>query len=55
MRAIPQSVCKEVMDNFVLRLKKDSELNGGHVEQILYSTKKNRLIVTCFGIIEYKK
>ena len=35
MRAITNSVCKNVMDNFVLRLKKCSELNGGHQEHML--------------------
>ena len=35
MRAIPRSVCKAVMDNFVLRLKKCNELNGGHLEHML--------------------
>ena len=28
------SVCKDVMNNFVLRLKKCTELNGGHLEDI---------------------
>uniref|UniRef100_H2Z2Y6 DUF4817 domain-containing protein n=1 Tax=Ciona savignyi TaxID=51511 RepID=H2Z2Y6_CIOSA len=35
MRAITKSVCKNVMDNFVLRLKKCTELNGGHLEHML--------------------
>ena len=35
MRAIPKSVCKNVMDNFVLRMKKCTELNGGHLEHML--------------------
>ena len=35
MRAITNSVCKNVMDNFVLRLKKCTELNGGHLEHML--------------------
>ena len=35
MRDIPNSVCKNVMDNFVLRLKKCTELNGGHLEHML--------------------
>ena len=35
MRAIPRSVCKDVMNNFVLRLKKCTELNGGHLEHML--------------------
>ncbi|CAM1304959.1 Uncharacterised protein r2_g1479 [Pycnogonum litorale] len=35
MRAIPRSVCKNVMDNFVLRLKKCTEVNGGHLEHML--------------------
>ena len=37
MRAIPRSVCKDVMDNFVLRPKK--ELNGGYLEQMLLSAQ----------------
>ena len=32
MRAI---TCKNVMDNFVLRLKKCTELNGSHLEHML--------------------
>jgi len=35
MRAITNSICKNVMDNFVLRLKKCMELNGGHLEHML--------------------
>ena len=35
MRAITNSVCKNVMDNFVLCLKKCTELNGGHLEHML--------------------
>ena len=35
MRAITDSVCKNVMDNFVLCLKKCTELNGGHLEHML--------------------
>ena len=35
MRVIPGSVCSDVMDNFVLRLKKCMELNGGHLERML--------------------
>ena len=35
MRAIPRSLCKDVMDSFVLRLKKCTELNGGHLEHKL--------------------
>ena len=35
MRAIFWSVCKNVMDNFVLHLKKCTQLNGGHLEQLL--------------------
>ena len=35
MRAITNSVCKTVMDHFVLRLKKCTELNGGHLEHML--------------------
>ena len=34
-RAILRSVRKDVMDNFVLRLKTCTELNSGHLEQIL--------------------
>ena len=34
-RAIPRSVCKDVMDNFVRRVKKCTELNGGHLEHTL--------------------
>ena len=34
-RAIPQSLCKDVTDNFVRRVKKCTELNGGHLEQTL--------------------
>ena len=29
------SACKDVMVNFVLRLKKCAELNGGHLEHML--------------------
>ena len=35
MSAIPWAVCKDVMDNFALRLKKCNELNSGHLEQML--------------------
>ena len=35
MRAIHRSVCKDVMDNFVRRLKKCTELNGGHLAHTL--------------------
>ena len=37
MRAIPRSVClcKDVMDNFVRRVKKCMELNGGYLEHAL--------------------
>ena len=35
MRAISRYVCKNVMDNVVLRLKKCTEMNGGHLEQML--------------------
>ena len=31
IRAISRSVCKNVMNNFVLRLKKRTELNRGHL------------------------
>ena len=35
MRAIPRSVCRDVIDNFVPRLKKCTELNGGHLATML--------------------
>ena len=35
MKVIFRSLCENVMDNFVLRLKKCTELNGGHLEQML--------------------
>lgn len=35
IRAIPRSVCKSVMLNFAMRLKKCVDLNGGHLEQVL--------------------
>lgn len=35
IRPITRSVCKKVFDNFVLRLKKCTELNGGHLEHLL--------------------
>ena len=35
MRVIPRSVCKDVMDNFLRRVKKCTELNGGHLEHTL--------------------
>ena len=35
IRAIPRSVCKDVMKNFVKRLEKCLELNGGHLEHVL--------------------
>ena len=35
IRAIPRSVCKDVMLNFTMRLKKCTEQNGGHMEQVL--------------------
>ena len=35
-----RSVCKDVMDNFVLRLKKCTELNGGHLEHIALENRK---------------
>ena len=41
MRAIPRSLCEDVMDSFVLRVKKCTELNGGHLEHMLYSTQKH--------------
>ena len=33
MRIIPHSVCKNVIDNFVLRFKKFTELNGSYILQ----------------------
>ena len=39
MRAISWSLCKDVMDSFVLRLKKCTDLNGGHLEYMLQSTQ----------------
>ena len=35
MRAIPRSVCKDVMDNFLRRVKKCTELNGSYLEYTL--------------------
>ena len=35
MRVIPRSLCNDVMDNFVLRLKKCMELNFSYLEHIL--------------------
>lgn len=35
IRAIQRPVCKSVMLNFAMRLKKCTDLNGGHLEQIL--------------------
>ena len=32
IRAIPRSMCKSVMQNFIKRMKKSLELNGGHME-----------------------
>ena len=32
---IPRSVCKDVMNNFVVRLRKCMELNGEHLEHML--------------------
>ena len=40
MRAIPQSVCKNVIDSFVRRVKKCTELNGDHLVHTLYSTQE---------------
>ena len=34
MRAIPRFLCKDVVDNFVLRLKKCAELSGGYLETL---------------------
>ena len=35
MRAIPRSVCKDVMDTFARRVKKCTELNGSHFKNTL--------------------
>ena len=35
IRPIPGSVCKDVFNNFVLRVKKCTELNGGYLKQML--------------------
>ena len=35
IRAIPLSVCSDVMNNFVQRLKKCTERNGGHLGHML--------------------
>ena len=35
MRAIPLFVCRDVMDNFVRRIKKCTELNGDYHEHTL--------------------
>ena len=35
IRAIPRFVCKSVLLNFAMRLKKCTDLNGGHLEQVL--------------------
>ena len=35
IRVITNSVCKNVMDNFMLHLKKCTELNGGNLEHML--------------------
>ena len=35
IRKIPSSVCKDVMNNFVVWLKKCTELKGGHLEHLL--------------------
>ena len=40
MRAISRSVCKNVMNNFVPRLKKCTNLNSCHLEKILLSTQE---------------
>ena len=34
IRAIPRSVCKCVMQNFAMHLKKYVDLNRGHLEQV---------------------
>ena len=35
IRAIPRSMCKYFMQNFIKRMEKSLELNGGHMEQVL--------------------
>ena len=35
MSVIPRSVCEDVMDSFVRRVKKCTELNGGYLEHAL--------------------
>ena len=35
IRAIPRSMCKSVMQNFIKRMEKSLELNEGHMEQVL--------------------
>ena len=35
MRAIPRSVREDVIESFVRRVKKCTELNGGHLEHTL--------------------
>ena len=35
MTAIPRSVCKDVMDNCVRRVKKCTKLNGSHLQHTL--------------------
>ena len=56
MRPISRSVCKDVMDNFVLRLKKCTELNGDHLEQMLQITHEQvdryHVLALC---LEYNK
>ena len=37
MRAIPRSMCKDVMKNFIKRMQMCVDNNGGHVEQCLFS------------------
>lgn len=40
IRAIPRSVCKDDFNKFVLRVKKCTELNGGHLEHMLYNKEE---------------
>ena len=45
-----RSVCKDVMGNFVLCLKKCTELNCGHLEHIALENRKAGCSPSCFGI-----
>ena len=49
MRLIPNSVCKNVMDNFLLCLKKCTDLNGGRLEHmLLHDEKRPKTLVFLF-------